>query len=316
MKLLITGASGYIGKSLVAEALLHSYQVVALVRKQVPFGWTDLKNLEVITCDLDEDEIPNLSTLSIDCVVHLAASMNPKETHAGDDLLQGTKKLITEMQRSDIKKLIGISSISVLDYENANALATINEETNISRNYQKMGKYSVLKAQQEDLYRDFSANGVNQCVILRPGLVYDRNTLNLAHAGIVKSKFQLLVSHQGKVPLVNLESVISAILKATSLDVSKVETAHLLDDDLPSQAQYLEALRNRNIIKTGGIVLAWWLLLPLIKVIFPVANMLNKTRVLPDAFFPHAFASRMKPFSFSNTKAKQLLNWQPKSFQW
>lgn len=315
MKLLITGANGFIGKSLVAEALLHSYQVVALVRKQAPLEWVDLKNLEVIICDLDEDEIPDLSTFSIDCVVHLAASMNPKSIDASNDVLLGTKKLIAEMQRSGIKKLIGMSSISVLDYESTKALTVINEETNISRNYQKMGQYSVLKTQQEDIYRAFGANGVNQCVILRPGLVYDRNTLNAAHAGIIKSKFQLLVNHQGKVPLVNLESVLSAILKSASLDVSKVETVHLLDDNLPSQMEYLSALRNRKSIKTGGIVLAWWLLSPLIKTIFPIANMLNKTRVLPDLFFPHAFASRMKPFSFSNTKAKQLLNWQPKSFQ-
>jgi nucleoside-diphosphate-sugar epimerase len=315
MKLLITGANGFIGKSLVAEALSQGYQVIALLRKQAPLEWADLTNLELIICDLDEDEIPNLSHFSIDCIVHLAASMNPKAMDAGGDALLGTKKLIADMQRSGIKKLIGMSSISVLDYEGAKALTIINEETNISRNYQKMGKYSVLKAQQEDLYRAFGANGVNQCVILRPGLVYDAKTLNSAHAGIIKSKVQLLVNHRGKVPMVNLESVVNAILKAASLAVSKVETVHLLDDDLPSQAQYLTALRNRNSIKAGGIVLAWWVVLPLIKIIFPIANMLNKTRVLPDAFFPHAFASRMKPFYFSNTKAKQLLNWQPKNFQ-
>lgn len=315
MKLLITGANGFIGKSLVVEALSQGYEVVALLRNNAPLGWADIKNLELITCDLDEDKIPNLSTFSIDCVVHLAASMNPKAIDAGNDVLLGTKKLIAEMQRAGIKKLIGMSSISVLDYESTKALTVINEEANISRNYQKMGQYSVLKTQQEDIYRAFGANGVNQCVILRPGLVYDRNTLNSAHAGIIKSKFQLLVNHQGKVPLVNLESVLSAILKAASLNVSKVEIVHLLDDDLPSQTQYLAALRNRNGIKTGGIVLAWWLLLPLVKIIFIVANMLNKTRALPDAFLPHAFSSRMKPFSFSNTTAKQLLSWQPKSFQ-
>lgn len=315
MKLLITGANGFIGKSLVAEAVSQGYQIIALLRRQAPLEWADLKNLELITCDLNDDEIPDLSHFSIDCVVHLAASMNPKTMDVNDDGLLGTKKLIAEMQRSGIKKLIGMSSISVLDYECTNALTTVNEEANISRNYKKMGKYSVLKAEQEGLYRAFGANGVNQCVILRPGLVYDGKTLNSAHAGIIKSKFQLLVNHQGKVPLVNLESVVSAILKAASLAVSTVETVHLLDDNLPSQAQYLAALRNRNIIKAGGIVLAWWVVLPLIKILFPIANMLNKTRVLPEAFFPHAFASRMKPFSFSNTKAKQLLNWQPKSFQ-
>jgi nucleoside-diphosphate-sugar epimerase len=315
MKLLITGATGFIGKSLVAEALSQGYHVVALVRNQAPVELADLKNLEIITCDLDEDEIPDLCNFSIDCVVHLAASMNPKAMHAGGDLLLGTKKLTAEMQRSGIKKLIGMSSISVLDYEHTNAHAIINEETNVSRNYPRMGYYSVLKSQQEDVYRAYGANDGNQCVILRPGLVYDLVTLNSAHAGIIKSKFQLLVNHKGKVPLVNLASLVNAALKAVSVDVCKVETIHLLDDDLPSQAQYLAALRNRKIIKAGGIVFAWWLMLSLIMIVFPIANMFNKTRVLPDVFFPHAFASRMKPFFFSNSKAKQLLNWQPKSFQ-
>lgn len=162
MKLLITGANGFIGKSLVVEALLQGHKVIGLLRKQAPAEWTDIKGLEIIICDLNIDEIPNLSTYSIDCVVHLAASMNPKAMHEGDEALLGTKKLIAEMQRAGIKRLIGMSSISVLDYEAAKALAIINEETHISRNYQKMGKYSVLKTQQEDIYRAFGANGVNQ----------------------------------------------------------------------------------------------------------------------------------------------------------
>lgn len=316
MKILITGANGFIGKSLIAEALAQGFQVVALVRSKALIEWEGVNNIELIYCDLDKDEIPNLSGFSIDCVVHLAVSMNPKEeTNADYDALLGTKKIIAEMLRSKIKKLIGMSSISVIDFENLAALSTINEDVALASNHQEMGKYSILKARQEGLYSAFGAGSENQCVIIRPGLVYSSDTLNPAHAGIIKSKFQLLIDHKGEVPLVDVDSVVKAMLIATGLNSAKLEIVHLLDYNLPSQAQYIDLLRQRRHIKAGGIVLAWWVVSPLIKMMFHIANVCNKTGKLPDSFLPHAFAARMKPFYFSNVKAKQLLNWVPKSFQ-
>lgn len=312
MKLLITGASGFIGKNLVISALSKGFQVVALLRNQAPSEWLGSKNLTLVFCDLDNEEIPDLSAFDIDCVIHLAASMNLKHIQT-DDALLGTKKIISEMQRCGIRKLIGMSSIAVLDYEHVKALATIKEDANVSHDYKRMGKYSILKSKQEDLYKDFGADAQNQCVIIRPGLVYSSEVLSHAHAGIIKSKFQILVSHQGFVPLVRVSSVVEALLQATRVEVNQVEVVHLFDDDLPTQSQYLEILHRRNILKSSGMVLAWWVLSPIVKIIFLIANMFNKVHLLPDSFLPHAFAARMKPFGFSNAKAKQLLNWQVKT---
>ncbi|MEN4917348.1 sugar nucleotide-binding protein [Achromobacter spanius] len=92
MKLLITGATGYIGRRLVASAVVRGHQVVVAGRKR-PAGmdveWThfDLANPQTV-------ELPN----GLDAVVHLAVMTSPSaeteksEVAAAESLLSATAR--------------------------------------------------------------------------------------------------------------------------------------------------------------------------------------------------------------------------------
>jgi hypothetical protein len=47
--------------------------------------------------------------------------------------------------------------------------------------------------------------------------------------------------------------------------------------------------------------------------LYPMAKLLRIVDCLPEIFLPQAFALRLKPFRFSNHKAKLLLQWKAKS---
>jgi len=314
MKLLITGSTGFIGKQLVLRALTDGHQVVAIIRSTIPADWINCNNLEIIQCDLFKDPIPSLSDFNIDCVVHLAVEM--KSLSVGDyaDMLLGTRKLIDEIRRSGIRKLIGVSSLSVVDYESNDEYSVIDETIGISTDFHRMGKYSVLKAMQEHIIT--SSSGIDfDSIILRPGLVYSNKVLSYTHAGIIIRKLQILISHSGEVPLVALDNVVDAIFLAAKCSVGNNEVIHLVDDNLPVQADYLSILKKRNILKGSSIHIPWYFINHLIKFIYPIFNFFNITHFLPDLFLPHAYSVRLKPFKFTNKKAKNLLNWQPKPFQ-
>ncbi|WP_347987150.1 NAD(P)-dependent oxidoreductase [Methylomonas sp. AM2-LC] len=310
MKLLITGATGFVGKQLVYAALACGYDVVAMFRGNALSSLACHENLELMKCDLSVDEIPPLSTFKIDCVVHLAADLHPAKNQSIEQLLIGTEKLITAMQLAGITKLVGVSSLSVLDYQALKPMTSIDENLSVATQFDKMSRYSAFKSSQEAVFRAFSEQGAN-CIILRPGLIYNQNMINTAYAGIIKSRYQILIDHLGEVPLVELGSVIDAILASVTLDSCNQQVIHLVDDHLPNQTQYQALLRQVGLIKPGGIRVSWWIMQVLIvHILYPMAKLLRFDGCLPEIFLPHAFALRLKPFKFSNLKAKQLLHWK------
>ena len=70
-KVLVTGATGFLGKYLIEELLNNDYKVIAQGRKEnVLRNIKEKYNVEIIKCSLDE--IKNIE-LKVDYVIHAAA---------------------------------------------------------------------------------------------------------------------------------------------------------------------------------------------------------------------------------------------------
>lgn len=311
MRLLITGASGFIGGYVVAEAMRRGHEVVAMVRAAVPQQWTDSAGPAVLKWDLAEDREPPLDGLGIDCVVHLAAALSGSPEAQRRATVHGTERLLQAMRRAGIRRLVGVGSIAVLDYEALPALSCIDEAAALCRDAGRMGGYAALKARQEALFAAFAAASGDGCAILRPGLVYDEQRLIAGHAGVLKGPLRLLAAHRGEVPTVEVRGLARAIVAAAEAGLAGGEVIHLVDDNLPGQPAYLAALRRRRALGPGGLVLPWWLLTGLARLAYGLAGMLGLAHRLPEGLLPQASAARFKPFRYANAKAKRLLGWQP-----
>lgn len=311
MKLLVTGAGGFIGGYVLHEALLRGYEVLAMVRGAPLPDWHGKAGLETLTWDLAEPRQPRLDDLGIEAVVHLAAALNGSRAEQEQTTVGGTERLLQAMDRAGIRSLVGISSIAVLDYEARPALSIIDESAPVCQDEARMGHYSALKLRQERLYAAFGAKQGNRCTILRPGLVYDQRHLIAAHAGVIKGGLRLLAAHPGEIPVVEVHALTRAILAAVETDAVNRQIIQLVDDDLPNQLSYLDALRRRRLLDEGGVTLPWWVLAGLARGAHGVLRGLGRGARLPEALLPQAFAARLKPFRFSNEKARHLLNWQP-----
>jgi len=112
-RVLVTGATGFIGSHLVEELVWHGYEVVALVRTSSNLRWLKGKKVEFIYGDLMEGEdIPHLNGFSY--VFHLAGVT--KALHKRDFYrinYGGTEKLIAEVNRAGgIKRFVYLSSLA------------------------------------------------------------------------------------------------------------------------------------------------------------------------------------------------------------
>jgi nucleoside-diphosphate-sugar epimerase len=311
MKILITGAAGFIGEFVLQEALRRGHGVIALARSSTPTQWIGIPNLETLRRDLREIQSLDLNDKGVDVVVHLAAATKGSKAEQFHDTVTATECLLTAARRAGIHRMVGVSSMAVLDYQSVRPMSIIDERIAVSPGTARTGIYAAAKLRQEHLLAEFGREEHNSCTILRPGLVYDESRLIAAHAGVVKGPICLLASHGGEVPTIEVHSLARAIINAAERRLLGCEVMHLVDDRLPDQPAYLEGLRRRGSIQRGGIVLPWRVLQALTALMRTVLAASGRGGRAPEILLPDAFSARLKPFRFSNAKAKELLGWKP-----
>ena len=118
MKLLITGASGFLGQYVVAEALRQGHQVKALMRSPIKLSWSDHPAVEIVQADLQAQSSDRLTEAvrGVDAVIHLAAVLRGDYATQYAGTVTATENLLNAMTQAGVDRLIAISSFSVFDY--------------------------------------------------------------------------------------------------------------------------------------------------------------------------------------------------------
>lgn len=315
MKFAITGASGFIGKHLVAEALNQAYPVVAITRQAkesyladflVAHQKMDIDKLDVKECDLNNKAALTDAISGCDTVIHLAAAMSSQNGESQyQQTLNSTTCLIDSINNSKIKTLVLVSSISVLDYVNQTAHSIIDEKTPLCNRDEDMGDYARMKRDQEKLCRQWQLETGKQLIIVRPGLVYSDEQLSDAHAGLIKKGMGIAAIHSGQVPIIKVNDVAEKIIELFNKTLHSKELFHLIGKPPIIQKDYLAQLKQQGKIRFY-LPLPWNLYLHLSKVISWLLIKAKKQDNIPDSFRANSVAARQKPFVFSSEKIDSL----------
>lgn len=170
-KLLVTGASGFVGRELCRHLVSTGYEVIGVTRSEsvdLPPGVTPLcRNLEKVT--LDESLLRE-----VDCVVHLAGQAHGKGGEAHQELehfrqanVEVTLRLARTALDSGVRRFIFVSSIGVH--------GTITDGKPISEQapFNPESPYAISKMEAElALIRLFEVESKSELTIVRPPLVY------------------------------------------------------------------------------------------------------------------------------------------------
>ena len=261
-------------------------------------------------CDLTDSQAVDLGSLRIDVIVHAAAAMRGTLIEQLAHTVTGTANLLQAARKAGVSRIIGLSSLAVLDFRSARAMTLIDEHVPVAP-AGDAGVYAQAKILQENLFERFGAEANHASLILRPGLVYDDRRLIPAHAGIVRGDLQVLVSHPGQVPTIEVRGLARAVVAGVEGSFQGVETVHLVDDALPSQGEYLAGLRRRGLLNSGGLMVPWKLLQSICTGARLAMRAVGLTARVPEVLLPGSFCARLKPFEFNNLRARQLLGWIP-----
>ena len=231
MKILVTGANGFVGAQLSNTLARSGHEVRNTARSLASNSST---TRELITCDLESaDNLDHLTT-GCDAIVHLAGrahvmSDNPATSEslylsANVDV---TKKLAQSAARTGVKRMILMSSVKV----NGES-TTIDAPFTSQDTPNPQDPYGRSKAQAEQALWNVTSASELEGVVIRPPLVYGPGVrANFASLiGIVDRGFPLpLGSIRNKRSFVSVDNLIDCI--ATALQSSNVAGQTFLVSD-------------------------------------------------------------------------------------
>jgi nucleoside-diphosphate-sugar epimerase len=169
MKVLITGAGGFVGKSLTAEIYRQGYSVRAATRSKV----IKVEGPEVIVvADIDGDTDWLAALKDVDMVIHLAARVHMMTDYSANPLadfrkvnVDGTKCLAEAAARAGVKRFVYVSSVKVNGEQTTSPYTELNEP-------KPQDAYGIAKWEAEQVLHKVTAETSMEVVIVRPPLVY------------------------------------------------------------------------------------------------------------------------------------------------
>lgn len=281
LNLLVTGAGGFLGRAVVAEARAQGHAVRGVTRADVDLVTGDLSGL------LD----------GIECVIHLAGALSGDCAVQARDTLTATRRLIAAMQAQPLPpRLVLASSIAVYS---ADASGVVTEATPIEDRPERRDAYARAKLAQEGMLR---VSGLRH-TILRPGAILGPGRMMTAHLGPGMGGTLILMERGGEVPIVSLNDCARAFVLAAETP-GEGRALNILGADRPTRARYVAALR-----RTGWprhvLPLNWRLLAPLAWLLLPLG-----ARV-PGLLRPAVLRARMRPVRYDIAAAQLALGWVP-----
>lgn len=317
MRLLVTGAAGFLGRYVVATALQHGHHVRALDRPESlaqRLPWAGHPALEAARVDLSEPAGLPDALRGVDAVIHLAAAKEGsfEFQHAGTVL--GTANLLESMRRSGVSRLVLIGTFSVFDYLRLPEGELIDESSPLEREPELRDAYARTKLMQEQMVREFARAQNGRVSILRAGVLYGRGHLWNARLGVaLRPNLWLRIGQDAEMPLTYVENCADAIVSAAERPEAIGETLHIVDDNLPTQRTYADAVARRVAPRPWQLPVGWGLMQSVARATWEVkTRLLGDREVLPGILVPARLHARFKSLRYSNERAKRILAWSPR----
>jgi nucleoside-diphosphate-sugar epimerase len=168
MKILVTGATGFIGTAIVKELKAQGHEVTALARKTSKIDGLKNENIPIVYGDINDPESLKRAFQGQQAVVHTAAYVSDWGTKKDyiRGIYQGTQNVLEALVAAGVRRLIFFSSVVVFG---GVANVAINETFPLKP---MVGWYTKAKIMAENLIQGYIQKKLLDITIVHPPWVY------------------------------------------------------------------------------------------------------------------------------------------------
>jgi nucleoside-diphosphate-sugar epimerase len=254
---LITGATGLLGSHLAEQLRGAGETVRALVRPRSDVRFLRGLGVELVAGELGDRSALDRACAGADVVYHAAARVGdwgPWEDFQRDTV-EGTRRVAEACLTAGVRRLIGISTISVYGHPRRRA-AEITEEEPLGQRLWWWDHYIRAKVMAEELLWQLHREAGLPVTVIRPGWIYgprDRTRIFLLASALRWWRMPVLGWGRNRLNLVYVGNVAEACLLAARTPEAVGQAYNVSQDGPITQRAFLDLLAREL-----GTPRPWW----------------------------------------------------------
>jgi nucleoside-diphosphate-sugar epimerase len=319
MKVLVTGATGFLGGPFVERLLEQGERDLRITVRpnsrrtrveEAVARYPDAR-VEYVVANLTVPHEVARAVEGIDTIYHLAASLRGAAADMFLSTVVGSKNLLDAARGARAKRIVLVSSFSVYGVAEQGRGTVVDESTPLEPHPEKRDLYAHVKLREELLFREHAARDGFELVVLRPGVIYGpRGSAFSSRVGLNLFGLFLSLGGDNLLPLSYVDNCADAIALAGRTAIARGEPAvyNLVDDDLPSCREYLASYK-QHVAPVRSVSVPY----PALALGSRLLARYNRWSrgQLPAVFTPYKVASTWGGNRFDNSKIKGL-GWRPR----
>ncbi len=257
MKILVTGAGGFLGVNVVERLLAHGHtDIRCFLRDKSKAARLERltaanaeSNIEICFGNLKSKADCARAVAGAEIVIHLAAGLKGAPAELFVDSVVTSRNLLEALgarTEPPIAKtrVVLISSFGVYGVNALGRGARVDESTPLEQFPERRDPYSHSKLRQEQLVREHQQKLGFELVVLRPGVIYGPGGGAFSNrVGIQVGPVFLHMGGSNLLPLSYVENCAEAIVVAATHPDAAGQAYNVHDDEMPTASQYLAAYK-------------------------------------------------------------------------
>ena len=266
MRILVTGAAGFLGRALITRLLAHGYTNIRCnVRRQADISKLDAllgrdaqSRLEYCVANLRYPEDAARAVDDVQLIFHLAAGKKGTAADLFLDSVVASRNLLDAVGNCKPLRIVLVSSFGVYGVASLGRRTKVNEQTILEPHPEWRDYYSFSKLRQEQLFWEYKRRSGFELVVLRPGVIYGPEGGHFSNrVGLTIGNWLLHFGGSNLLPLSYLDNCAEAVMFAGTHERASGQVYNVHDDDLPTCREYLRAYR-KNVAKVRFITVPYF----------------------------------------------------------
>ncbi len=317
MKILVTGAGGFLGKRIVERLLVHGQMDVRCMLRDTgkARGLEEIAErypgarLEMVAVNLRNPAEIADALAGCGMVIHAAAALKGSPAEMFMDSVVASRNLLDAVvAMAEKPRVVLVSSFGAMGVSDLGRGAMVDERTPMETKPELRDVYSYSKLRQEKLFWEYRERYGLELVVLRPGVIYGPGGGHFSNrVGLNLFGMFLHLGGSNVLPLTYVENCAEAIVVAALSAGADGEIYNVVDDDLPTSRAYL-GMYKRRVKTLRSVPVPYFGLMAVSRMVERYSR--SSKGQLPAIFTPYKTRAMWGGNRFSNAKLKGL-GWRP-----